>query len=137
MADAPKIFTVDEANGMLEQVRPLLQQLQGLQASLLKTNQRLDEAVSRLAQGNGYPLDELKTQVTELTSHQLNLIEAFQSALAQLEQLGCVVKDISVGLVDFYALRDSELVFLCWRMDEDHVRFWHRVEDGFAGRQPV
>ena len=133
--DQPKVFSLNEANGLLGQVEPLVRQLQGLQQSIIKTNQQLDEAVAKLSQGNGYPLHEVKQQIHSLTQHQLQLIEAFQSALQQLEDLGCLLKDLSMGLVDFYGQREGELILLCWRMGEDRIRYWHRVEDGFSGRQ--
>lgn len=137
MEQPQKIFTLDEANRLLVKIIPLVQQLQGLQASIAKTNQQLDEAVRKLSEGNGYPIQEIKQHVEELTQHQLNLVEAFQSALQQLESFGCFLKDLSQGLVDFYSLRDEEPIFLCWRLGEEQIRFWHRLEDGFAGRQPL
>ena len=137
MEQPQKSFTIEEANQLLGHIAPLVEQLQHLQASILKTNHQLDEAVQKLAQGNGYPIQEIKQQIQDLTKHQLHLLEAFQSALQQLESLGCVLKDMTTGLVDFYSLRDGELVFLCWRLGEDRIRFWHRLEDGFTGRQPL
>lgn len=131
----PKTLTVSEANALLPTVRPLLQQLQGLQRSIVQTNQRLDELVAKLATGNGYPIQAIKQHVQELTKHQLQLLEAFQSALQQLEVLGCMLKDLDIGLVDFYSLRDGQLIFLCWKLEEERVRFWHTLEDGYAGRQ--
>ena len=132
-----KIFTVEEADHLLGEVAPLVEQLQGLQQSIVKTNQQLDDVTRKLSQGNGYPIQELRKQLEHLTRHQLSLIEAFRSALDQLESLGVVLKDTSTGLVDFYGLRDGELIFLCWRLGEDRVRFWHRLDDGVAGRQPL
>ena len=137
MEQPQKIFTLEEANQLLGRVIPLVQQLQGLHDSILKTNQQLDQAVRKLSEGNGYPLQEIKQRVEELTKHQLNLIEAFESSLRQLESCGCFLKDLSQGLVDFYSLRDGEPIFLCWRLGEEQIRFWHCVEDGFAGRQPL
>ena len=132
-----KVFSVEEANHLLSQVALLVRQLQGLQDAILKTNQQLDEDAHKLSQGNGYPIQDLKQQIAGLTTRQLNLIEAFQSALQQLENLGCVVKDVGAGLVDFYGMRAGELVFLCWRLGEEQIRFWHRLQDGFTGRQPL
>ena len=130
-------FTVSEANALLPDVAPLIEQLQGIHRSITETNQRLDEAIGKLAAGNGYPIRSLKEQIASLTTHQLQLVEAFQSALAQLEEMGCLLKDLSMGLVDFYGLRDGELIFLCWKSGEDHIRFWHTLESGYADRQPL
>ena len=134
---SPQVITASEASALLPKVIPLVQQLQGIHRSITETNRRLDEAVEKLAQGNGYPVHSLKEQVKDLTQHQLQLIEAFQSAISQLETLGCVLKDLTLGLVDFYGMRDGALVCLCWKLGEERIRFWHTLEDGFAGRQPL
>ena len=137
MAHPEKLLTVEEANALVPQVEPVVRQLQGLQDSILKTNAQIDERVQKLSQGNGYPIQELRQQITELTQHQLNLLQAFQSAHQQLEEAGCHLKDLRIGLVDFYGLRNDEVVCWCWKLGEARIEFWHRVEDGYAGRQPL
>ena len=132
-----KTFTVAEANATLPEVRSLLEQLQGLQRSISKTSQELSEASDKVTAGNGHPLESLKAQIEQLTEHQLQLIEALQSALMQLEELGCVLKDLDQGLVDFYSLLDGELVLLCWKFGEERIAYWHTLEAGFPGRQPL
>ena len=134
---SPRTFTVSAANALLPKVLPLIEQLQGIQRSVAKTNQQLDEAIGKFSQGNGYPLRSLKEQIKELTTHQLQLVEAFQSVIAQVEEFGCVVKDLSLGLVDFYGMRNGELICLCWKVGEDRIRYWHTLEAGYAGRQPL
>ena len=133
----PKTFTVAEANALLPTVKPLIEQLHGLQRSILQTNHRLDELMQKLSGGNGYPIQSLKQEIESLTKHQLQLVEGFQSAINQLEELGCLLKDLNMGLIDFYGLRDGEPVFLCWKLGEERIRFWHTLEEGYAGRQPL
>src|SRR5947199_127615 len=60
---------------------------------------------------------------------------AVAACVAQLEELGVLVKDLDRGLVDFPALRDGEEVLLCWEVGEDEIAFWHGVDEGFAGRK--
>ena len=132
-----KLFTPEEANQLLPRIIPLIEQLQGLQQSISQTTHELNQNVHKLSQGNGYPLQEIQKHVEELTRHQLHLLEAFSSALQQLEDLGAVIKDLSQGLVDFYAMHGSDLVYLCWKLGEDRVKFWHSMEAGFAGRRPL
>lgn len=55
----------------------------------------------------------------------------------EIAQLGCEVKDVEIGLVDFHAARGEELVFLCWRKGEKEIRYWHPLSDGYASRQPL
>ena len=124
-------------DALLSYVKPLLEQLQGLQRSITQASQALDERVRKVSDGNGYPIQSLQQEIKDLTKQQLQLLEQFQSALKQLEDLGCWLKDLNTGLVDFYGLRDGELIFLCWKLGEDRIRFWHTLEDGFAGRQSL
>ena len=132
-----KIVTLSEAEALLPKVKPLIEQLQGLQRSIIQTNKQLDELVGKLSAGNGYPIQSLKTEIQHVTEHQLQLIEAFQSALQQLEDLGALLKDVNAGLIDFYSTREGVLIFLSWKLGEERIRFWHTLEDGFAGRQPL
>ena len=133
----PKTFTVAEANALLPHVIPLITQLQAIQRSIAQTTQRLNEAEAKVTAGNGHPIQSLKIEITDLTEHQLQLAEAFHSALAQLEDFGAMLKDLTIGLIDFYGLRDGEPVCLCWKIGEDSIRFWHTLEAGYAGRQPL
>ena len=137
MDPSPKLFTVAEADAMLTLVAPLIQQLQRLEVSLLGTQEVLEEACRKLEVGNGHPKDKLQAQAEALTAEAERLAGSIQSVLKDLEALGCLVKDLGLGLVDFYTIRDGQLVFLCWKLGEDRIRFWHDVEDGFAGRQPL
>lgn len=137
MSQPDKLFTVEEANALLSQVEPLVKQLQGLQESILTTNAQIDERVQKLSQGNGYPIQELRQQVTDLTQHQLLLLQAFQSTFEQVQGLGCSLKDLRIGLVDFQGMRAGEVVCWCWKLGEERIQFWHRIEDGYAGRQPL
>ena len=132
-----RIFTVDEANALLEQVTPLIEQLQSLRKSIIAAHEQLAEPVSHFQQGNGYPLRDVHGKLEELTKRQMLLIEAFRSTMQQLESLGAQLKDLDMGLIDFLGLRDGEPVLLCWKLGEDRIRFWHTLESGFAGRQPL
>ncbi len=57
--------------------------------------------------------------------------------LAELEQRGIVVRDPDRGLIDFYSKREGRDVFLCWILNEDTIGFWHELDTGFTGRQPL
>ena len=133
----PKLFTVDEANKLLVQVEPLVAQLKALYYSIVKTNKEIDLVIAKLSAGNGYPIHELNDRLEELTKHQLQLVEAYQSAIEQLEDLGAFLKDAEKGLIDFYTLRDDQVAFLCWCLGEESIQFWHTLEEGFTGRKPL
>ena len=55
----------------------------------------------------------------------------------KIQETGCVVKDLDEGLVDFPSLIEGEEVYLCWKLGEEHIDFWHGVDEGFAGRKPL
>ena len=59
--------------------------------------------------------------------------------ISELEEIGCYYKDwnFSIGLVDFPSMIENEEVFLCWRSDEDDVRYYHEVDEGYSGRKPI
>ena len=65
------------------------------------------------------------------------LVDEINAVVEQVNGMGCLVKDIEAGLVDFYGVRDEEPVFLCWQFGEPAVAHWHPVEAGFAARQPI
>lgn len=62
---------------------------------------------------------------------------SFSACLKQIERWGVVLRDIESGICDFMGERDGEEVCLCWKLGEERIDFWHRPEDGFAGRQPL
>ena len=63
--------------------------------------------------------------------------EKVQTAVKALTELGLHLKDVNTGLVDFLSIREGREVYLCWRYDEPKIGFWHPIETGFAGRQPL
>ena len=127
-------FTPDEANAELERVRPLVEQLVARRREHVAALERQEELESKIrGNGGGMPPAELAAadaQVGELARGLASLAE-------EITALGVQVKDLDEGIVDFPALRHGETVLLCWRLGEDEIAYWHRVEDGFAGRRPL
>jgi hypothetical protein len=65
------------------------------------------------------------------------LMEGLQEDVARIEQTGCVIKDLDTGLVDFPSMVADEQVYLCWKLGEERIGYWHRMDEGFAGRKPL
>jgi hypothetical protein len=59
------------------------------------------------------------------------------AAVERVNELGCLVKDLELGLVDFFSMQGSEPVFLCWQFGEPAVSHWHAIDEGFSGRRPI
>ena len=120
-------FTVEEANALLPRLRAILE-------SVLAARQRIIDA-----QPDVWPM--LEKAVGNGGSRKAGqLVEEFKKVergIQAIQSLAIVVKDINTGLIDFPALRGDREVFLCWRYGEAAVTFWHELDTGFAGRQPV
>ncbi len=129
-----RYFSVDEANGALARVRPLVEELVEHRGRLRELGARWNELASRIA-GNGGGLE--RTELSELGDAIDREREAVERVGNAIAAHGAQVKDLDIGLVDFPALRDGEEVLLCWQLGEDEIGFWHTVEDGFAGRRPL
>jgi hypothetical protein len=127
----PKYFTVDEANALLPRLRELVTALR-LKVRELEPRRRRLEAAVRRARGNGHNV-ESETLAGEVD----RLRKEIEAALGQIGDMGVEVKDVEQGLLDFRTLRDGREVYLCWRLGEPAVAYWHDLETGFGGRQPL
>ncbi|MGE0353264.1 MAG: DUF2203 domain-containing protein [Gemmatimonadales bacterium] len=127
-----RIFTVPEAERTLPLVEKIVRDLQRDFQSWRSAVARY-EVLSGGARADWGETPDLLEARTEVSS----LAERINGYLGELGEIGCIFKGFDGGLVDFYALREDRLVFLCWRLGEPHIRFWHEVDDGFAGRQPL
>lgn len=127
-------FTPDEANEALSAVRPLVEQLVATRREHLAALDRQEELEGKVrGNGGGIPPASLAAAsgaVDELARQLARLVD-------EIAEHGAQVKDLDLGLIDFPALRRDQTVLLCWQLGEDEIRYWHRVEDGFAGRRPL
>ena len=130
---AGRLFTPEEANEALAQVRPLVERMVAARAALEESRGRQAELTARIAGNGGLPPSELADAREELQERG-NEVAA---AIGELHALGVRVKDPEQGLVDFPARRGGEDVLLCWLLGEDEVAYWHGLEEGFAGRKPL
>jgi len=127
-------FTPEEANAALEEVRPLVEQMvehRRAHVEALARQESLEERIK--GNGGGIPPATLADAAEDVERES----QALAKTIDEIDEHGAQVKDLDEGLIDFPALRGSETVLLCWKLDEDEIRYWHRVEDGFAGRRPL
>lgn len=124
-----KTFTLEEANALVPQINQLLDELTAARDQLATLGGKLH--ATRLLQragGNGG---------NKHGNDYVMQLELFNSRLSALQAIGCELKDLDAGLVDFPSYRDGKLVYLCWKRGEDRIEFWHDLDAGFAGRQPL
>jgi hypothetical protein len=124
-----KLFTVEEANSLLPSVRPIVKSIQRSHRRLSAFENPAKHAAAGAENGGGGLSNG---------SHYARLLLELSTRAGQLETLGIQLKDYHQGLIDFPSMRDGRVVLLCWKADEgDQVEWWHDVEAGFAGRQPL
>jgi hypothetical protein len=126
-----KTFRLEDANAIVPRLQILMERLQ-------RGALRLHEQMSELAGETGVDIATLSAEdlLRERPAARV-LVEELDGIVHEIEESGVHLKDVQLGLVDFPAERDGELVYLCWQFGEPEVAFWHRIEDGFAGRQPL
>jgi len=117
-------FTLEEASELLDDVRALVEQLRDAHAVM---EDRHDSVMASTPTNGGGE------------AHQafLDASRAANEALEALNGMGIAVRDPANGLIDFPTIRDGQLAFLCWKLGEDQIGWWHPTETGFAGRQPL
>jgi hypothetical protein len=124
-----KLFTLEEANSLLPSVRPIVRSIQRSHRRLISFQTTAKHAAEGAENGGGG-----MTQGPQYA----NLLIELSLGAGQLESLGVQLKDYSQGLIDFPSMRDGRVVLLCWKADEgDQLEWWHDLEAGFGGRQPL
>ena len=127
-----KIFTVDEANRMIPLVARIADDIVATYADVKQALQAYEDEKTR-AEADESRLPELRRRDEEVA----NVLDRFQALIEEIEALGGTVKDYERGLIDFYGEVDGEIVYLCWQRGEEHIRFWHTLDEGFSRRRPL
>lgn len=129
-----RYFTPEEANALLAAVRPLAERMVAHRRELMRAMERR-ELLGRAIAGNGGALRA--GELSELEETIASETRGLARCIDGIHELGAQVKDVDAGLVDFPARMNGEEVLLCWRLGEDEIRYWHRLEEGFAGRREL
>jgi hypothetical protein len=123
-----KLFTVDEANALLPLVRSKLEQIRSRYSAVSVYRDAAKAAAGASTFGGGM----------EGGSRYVRALYDIGKITTELHEMGVQLKDHSRGLVDFPSRRDGRVVLLCWQLGEpEEIEWWHDVEAGFAGRQPL
>ena len=127
MEQEERIFTRDEANGLLGRLRPLVLDLQEEWERIKALNPEIQKTREKALMDAFSPHG---VEYVESVSH-LMLV------MRQVREMGVPVKDLDKGLCDFPYLKQDRVVYLCWQLGEDSIEYWHDVESGFSGREPL
>ena len=131
----PRLFTLTEAERTRQELEPFLVEAIDCRKKLANLDESLSAVASRIMLMGGIlvPYEKLAAQRVQHTQ----LSETFKSALTRILETGCVIKDLDIGLLDFPAIINNQSVYLCWKLGEDRIRFYHRQDEGFSGRKPI
>lgn len=133
----PRIYTPREANAMVSKLTRAFDDLDQIRERLKTIKGKVD--VLEMIWGDEVQA-ETNPDFREHTHYMEEIEQAkkdFDSATRRFAEYEAVVKSVEQGLVDFYGVIDSRLVFLCWKRGEKTIEYYHHLEDGFPGRQPI
>ncbi|MGH9640600.1 MAG: DUF2203 domain-containing protein [Bryobacteraceae bacterium] len=137
MADeeGSKLFSLTEAERLRMKVEPMLIEAMESRRKLGEVDDQLTSLAERIQRSGGLLVSYEKTARVRLEHNRLQ--DAIREVLERIHATGCIVKDLDIGLLDFPARLNHEDVYLCWRLGEDRIRFYHRQDEGFSGRKPI
>jgi hypothetical protein len=130
----PRTFTPEEANEALVELRPIVERMVEHRRNLTAAQVQQAELVTRIA-GNGG--DMVPSDLHEAADTIQREAAAISDCAERINAVGAEVKSLEEGLLDFPARRGEEIVLLCWKLGEDEIHYWHRVDEGFGGRKPL
>jgi hypothetical protein len=142
-----KFFDIDAANGTLPELRTILETLRDERSQLIELRDEFArQAALETAQagegapGAAVPPDDESPRAEQRRRLRLRMqgvIDQMQAGVARIDELGVTLREIETGLIDFPALVSGRQVWLCWRLGEGDIEWWHELADGFGGRLPL
>jgi hypothetical protein len=140
-----RFYDLDRANATLPELRQILETLRGQRADLIQLRDLVLERQSAVEAGAESGLgssrssddDEPDDELRLIRLRMQGLIDQMQAGVARIDGLGITLRDIESGLVDFPALASGRQIWLCWRLGEEEVGWWHELSTGFSERQPL
>lgn len=128
-----KVFSLNEANALLPLLTELIHGLQAKRDQVADLEVQID-AVELVSD----PESDAQTQEKEhLMARHRRLADEFYELVDEIHSHGCFLKDADLGLIDFYGVVEERVAYLCWRLGEEHIAFWHEIGQGYAARQPL
>ena len=131
----PRYFTFEQASRLLPPAGKAIREAVQAKSRYEEAEGALQSLVHRIMVMGGIALDVMSAESWK--NQRDNSEVALKTAVDKLEDMGCVVKDLDYGLIDFPTLFRGEEVYLCYRMDEAGIMFWHGVHEGFEGRRAI
>ncbi|MCA9472584.1 MAG: DUF2203 domain-containing protein [Nitrospirales bacterium] len=120
-----RIFTLEEANSLIPQLEQLWGRIKEGKIILVETREEIQKASAHAHLGGG----------SLVGPQYIQALKDINESLHTIHELGVIVKDVDIGLCDFPYLLDGKIVYLCWKIGEEKISWWHETTSGYAGRQ--
>jgi hypothetical protein len=131
----PRFFTLQQAEKILPDVESAIREAILKKVEYERMESEWQSLSQRVASMGGVRVD--RAEATEQKNRREEAARALQQAVERIHEFGCLVKDLDIGLIDFPTLFRGEEVYLCWKLGERGIQFWHGVTEGFRGRKPI
>jgi hypothetical protein len=132
-----RYYTLEEARRTLPRIQQLMEEVQRARKEIIRLRPEVWPALKKAASNGGnHTASELAHEFGRL-ERSVKGITDLGIYIKDLDSGIIDIKDLDSGIIDFLGMRDGREVFLCWRLGEDDIRFWHDLNTGFAGRQPI
>lgn len=134
-AEESKQFSLTEAERLRMRLEPILIEAMEARRRMAEFDEQLGAIAEKIQRSGGMVVAYEKAAKMRIARNRLE--ETVRAGLEKIHSTGCVVKDLDVGLLDFPSRLNNEAIYLCWKLGEDRIRFYHRQDEGFAGRKPI
>jgi hypothetical protein len=128
-------FTLAEAQGLIPRVDRLLRGAIEYKAAYDEAEKQIQAFQERVMMMGGIAVDRERT--VDCRRRRDESAAQLRSAIEQVQEIGCLIKDLDIGLIDFPTTYRGVEVYLCWKVGESDIEFWHGVDEGFRGRKPI
>jgi len=131
----PKRFTLAEAQSLIPRVDRLLRDAIARKATYEEAEREIHSFQERVMMMGGVAVD--RDRALDSRSRRESAASELRTAIEEVQEVGCLIKDLDIGLIDFPTTYHGNEVYLCWKLGESAIEYWHGVEEGFAGRKPI
>ncbi|MGH9405980.1 MAG: DUF2203 domain-containing protein [Terriglobia bacterium] len=130
-----RYFNREEAEELLPAIGKSLEEARKQKQSLDTLDEDFSQAAARIMMlgGSVPPYQDLLKKKGERQKFATRI----EDVVNRIQETGCVVKDVDMGLVDFPSLRNGREIYLCWKLGEKRIEFWHSLDEGYASRKPI
>jgi hypothetical protein len=131
----PRYFTLDQAERLLSRIEPAVREAASLKGFFNDAEKDLRTAAERVLLLGGAQVDQ--QQWLNMRGRRDALASRLKESIEAVQEHGCLMKDLDLGLIDFPTLLRGEDVYLCWKLGEQRIEFWHGTDEGYRGRKPI